>query len=107
MRYGSRVRNGSATGSRKKKPVDSSKFMNVPQLAESLLEKLLGIDINLSKLAGAVSGPGDGVTIDENGNMTFADNVVDYYVDEDGRVYTVKDYTFINEDTGMFPTAKV
>lgn len=84
----------------KKEPVDSSKFMNVPQLAESLLEKLLGIDINLSKLAGAVSGPGDGVTIDENGNMTFADNVVDYYVDEDGRVYTVKDYTFINEDTG-------
>lgn len=83
----------------KDEPMDSSKFMNVPQLAESLLEKLLGIDINLSNMAGAVSGPGNGVTIDENGNMTFDDNVVDYYIADNGQVYTTKDYTFTNENT--------
>lgn len=82
----------------KKEPADSSKYMNVPQLGESLLEKLFGIEINLSALAGAVSGPGDGVTIDENGEITVADNVVDYYI-KDGQIYTVKDYTFSNEDT--------
>lgn len=82
----------------KKEPADSSKYMNVPQLAESLLEKLFGIEINLSALAGAVSGPGDGVTIDENGEITVADNVVDYYI-KDGQVYTIKDYTFVNDDT--------
>lgn len=84
---------------RKDEPMDSSKYMNVPQLAESLLEKLLGIDINLSAMAGAVSGPGNGVTIDEDGNMTFADNVVDYYIADNGQIYTTKDYTFTNENT--------
>ncbi|MCI6629861.1 MAG: O-antigen ligase family protein, partial [Lachnospiraceae bacterium] len=84
---------------RKDEPMDSSKYMNVPQLAESLLEKLLGIDINLSAMAGAVSGPGNGVTIDEDGNMTFDDNVVDYYIADNGQIYTTKDYTFTNEDT--------
>lgn len=83
----------------KQEPMDSSKFMNVPQLAESLLEKLLGVEINLSEMAGAVSGPGDGVTIDEDGNVTFDDNVVDYYIDEDGQLRTIKDYTFTNDNT--------
>lgn len=83
----------------KREPMDSSKFMNVPQLAESLLEKLLGVEINLSEIAGAVSGPGNGVTVDEDGNMTFDDNVVDYYIDDDGQIRTVKDYTFTNDDT--------
>lgn len=83
----------------KREPADSSKFMNVPQLAESLLEKLLGVEMNLSEMAGAKSGPGNCVIIDENGDMTFTDNVVDYYVDDDGKLHTVKDYTFENENT--------
>lgn len=82
----------------KQEPMDSSKFMNVPQLAESLLEKLLGIDINLSSMAGAVSGPGESYTIDENGELVFDDNVVGYY-EKDGQIYTRKDYSFENDAT--------
>lgn len=82
----------------KKEPLDSSKFMNVPQLAESLLDKLLGIDINLSSMAGAESGPGAGYTIDENGEILYDDNVVGYY-EKDGQIYMQKDYTFVNDAT--------
>lgn len=80
----------------KREPVDSSKFMNVPQLAESLLDKLLGIDINLSSMAGAESGPGPGYTINEDGELIFDDNVTDYY-EKDGQIYTKKDYSFEND----------
>lgn len=82
----------------KREPMDSSKFMNVPQLAESLLDKLLGIDINLSNMAGAESGPGVGYTVDENGELVFDANVVGYY-EKDGQIYTKKDYSFENDAT--------
>ena len=82
----------------KREPMDSSKFMNVPQLAESLLDKLLDIDINLSNMAGAESGPGVGYTIDENGEIVFDANVVGYY-EKDGQIYTEKDYSFENDAT--------
>ncbi len=74
---------------------DSSKYMNVPQLAESFLEKIVGIDINLSMMAGAESGPGN-VTVDENGNEVMNENVVATY-EHDGQTYAVKDYTFSND----------
>lgn len=83
----------------KREPMDSGKFMNVPQLAESLLERLLGVEINLSAMAGAESGPGSGVTVDEDGNIMFDDSVLDYYIDDNGKIHTVKDYTFINDST--------
>lgn len=79
-----------------REPMDSSKYMNVPQLAESLLDKLLGIDINLSSMAGAESGPGVGYTIDENGELVFDDNVVGYY-EKEGQIYVKKDYSFEND----------
>ncbi|MCR4705905.1 MAG: hypothetical protein K5641_07565, partial [Lachnospiraceae bacterium] len=73
----------------------SRKYMNVPQLAESFLEKILGIEINLSWMAGADSGPGN-VTIDENGNEVMQENVVATY-EHDGQTYALKDYTFQND----------
>ena len=79
-----------------REPMDSSKYMNVPQLAESLLDKLLGIDINLSSMAGAESGPGVGYTIDESGELVFDDNVVGYY-EKEGQIYVKKDYSFEND----------
>lgn len=82
----------------KREPMDSSKFMNVPQLAESLLEKLFGIDINLSSMAGAESGPGQGYTVKEDGEIVFDANVVGYY-EQDGQIYVRKDYTFVNDAT--------
>ncbi|MCR4705193.1 MAG: hypothetical protein K5641_03920, partial [Lachnospiraceae bacterium] len=73
----------------------SRKYMNVPQLAESFLEKIVGIEINLSWMAGADSGPGN-VTIDENGNEVMQENVVATY-EHDGQTYALKDYTFQND----------
>lgn len=78
-------------------PVDSTKFMNIAQYAETFLEKILGVDINLTAMTGAESGPGDRA-VDENGEVIFNDNVIGTH-EMEGQVYTVKDYTFINDDT--------
>lgn len=77
---------------------DSTKYMNIAQLGETFLEKWLGIDINLTEITGAVSGPGDR-TVDENGEVVFDANVTKTE-ERDGQIYTVKDYTFYNPDTG-------
>ena len=70
---------------------DSTKYMNIAQLGETFLEKWLGMDINLTEITGAVSGPGESASGNENVVGT---------VERDGQIYTVKDYTFYNPDTG-------
>ena len=80
----------------KKEPADSSKYMNIAQLGETFLEKWLGIEINLTEITGAVSGPGDR-TEDADGEIIFDDNIVET-VERDGQIYAVKDYTFHNPD---------
>lgn len=80
----------------KKERMDSSKYMNIAQLGETFLEKWLGIEINLTEITGAVSGPGDR-TEGADGEIIFDDNIVDT-VERDGQIYTVKDYTFHNPD---------
>ncbi|HCT91218.1 MAG TPA: hypothetical protein DF613_07550, partial [Lachnospiraceae bacterium] len=82
----------------KREPVDSTKFMNIAQLGETFLEKWVGLDINLTEIAGSVSGPGNAVT-EENGETVYQDNVVGT-TEIDGQVYSVKDYTFHNPDEG-------
>lgn len=82
----------------KHEPMDSTKYMNIAQYGELFLEKLVGIDINLTSITGAVSGPGDRTT-DESGEAVFDENVV-ATEERDGQVYTVKDYTFSNPDEG-------
>lgn len=80
----------------KKERMDSSKYMNIAQLGETFLEKWLGIEINLTEITGAVSGPGDR-TEDADGEIIFDDNIVET-VERDGQIYAVKDYTFHNPD---------
>ncbi len=80
----------------KREAPDSSKYMNIAQLGETFLEKWLGLDINLTELTGAVSGPGN-QELDENGEIVLGGNVVGVE-EHDGQVYTVKDYTFHNPD---------
>ena len=77
----------------KHEPMDSTKYMNIAQYGETMLEKIVGIDINLTSITGAVSGPGN-VTMDEEGNATN-ENVVGE-MELNGQVYSVKDYTFVN-----------
>lgn len=79
----------------KHEPMDSTKYMNIAQYGEMLLEKLVGVDINLTSMTGAVSGPGN-VTMDEEGNATD-ENVVGE-MELNGQVYSVKDYTFVNSN---------
>ena len=74
----------------------SSKYMNIAQLGETFLEKWIGVDINLTEITGAVSGPGD-PAVDEDGEAIPGGNVVGTE-ERDGQVYTVKDYTFHNPD---------
>jgi len=80
----------------KREDMASTKYMNIAQLGETFLEKWLGVDINLTELTGAVSGPGDR-TVGEDGESVFDDNVVDTQ-ERDGQIYTIKDYTFHNPD---------
>lgn len=77
----------------KKERLDSTKYMNIAQLGETFLEKWLGIDINLTEITGAVSGPGDRAVGEDGDNIVGTE-------EHGGQVYTVKDYTFYNPDTG-------
>lgn len=74
----------------------STKYMNIAQLGETFLEKWIGININLTEITGAVSGPGDR-TVGEDGEVIVGDNVVGTQ-ERDGQIYTIKDYTFHNPD---------
>ncbi len=80
----------------KQEDMDSTKYMNLPQFGETFLEKWFGIEINLTQLAGSVSGPGEKTR--EDGEMS-TDNVVGTQ-EVDGQLYTIKDYTFHNPDEG-------
>ncbi len=82
----------------KKEEMDSSKYMNIAQLGETFLEKWIGVDINLTEITGAVSGPGDR-TVGEDGEIIFNDNII-AAEERDGQIYTMKDYTFHNPDEG-------
>lgn len=87
----------------KHEPMDSTKYMNIAQYGELFLEKLLGIDINLTSITGAVSGPGN-VSFDEEGNSTD-ENVVGE-MELNGQVYSVKDYTFVNSNQEDFSNGR-
>lgn len=88
----------------KHEPMDSTKYMNIAQYGETLLEKIVGIDINLTSITGAASGPGS-VTTDEEGNVTD-ENVVGE-MELNGQVYSVKDYTFVNNNEADFSNGRL
>jgi len=73
---------------------DSTKFMNIAQYGETLLEKIVGVEINLSEMAGATSGPAPKEI--EADSTSEADQGYGTY-EKDGQVFTKKDYTFVND----------